>query len=73
MKSCSMTEMGRSRMHILIKKVYFMGRLVIDGENVYELDEECLQEKHKEELRQKRLQHTKTTDQSDSNQQKRKF
>lgn len=55
------------------KEVYFMGRLVIDGENVYELDEKCLQEKHKEELRQKRLQHTKTTDQPDSNQQKRKF
>ena len=50
-----------------------MGRLVIDGENVYELDEECLQEKHKEELKQKRLQHTKTIDQPDNNQQKRKF
>ncbi len=25
-----------------------MGRLVIDGENVYELDEECLREKRKE-------------------------
>ncbi len=24
-----------------------MGRLVIDGENVYELDEECLREKSK--------------------------
>ena len=50
-----------------------MGRLVIDGENVYELDEECLQEKHKEELKQKRLQHTKTTDQPDRNKQKRRF
>lgn len=25
-----------------------MGRLVIDGENVYELDEECLREKQKD-------------------------
>lgn len=26
-----------------------MGRLVIDGDNVYELDEECLREKRKEQ------------------------
>lgn len=25
-----------------------MGRLVIDGDNVYELDEECIREKRKE-------------------------
>ena len=35
--------------HIVEKKEIFpMGRLVIDGDNVYELDEECLREKRRE-------------------------
>jgi len=44
-------------LHIVRKKEFFMGRLVIDGENVYELDEECLREKRKkEEEKEKSLQ-----------------
>ena len=35
-------------MHIIIKKLYekIMGRLIIDGNSVYEVDEECLKKKN---------------------------
>lgn len=31
-----------------------MGRLVINGEEIYELDEECMREKYEERMRQRR-------------------
>lgn len=36
------------------KEVYAMGRLVINGEEIYELDEECMREKYEERMRQRR-------------------
>ncbi len=33
-----------------------MGRLVIDGEHVYELDEECIRDKRKKEEQEKKAQ-----------------
>lgn len=37
-----------------------MGRLVIDGDNVYELDEECIREKRKEKEKEKEKKSSKT-------------
>ena len=37
-----------------------MGRLVIDGDNVYELDEECIREKRKEKEKEKEKKISKT-------------
>ncbi len=50
-------------LHILMKKeVIFVGRLVIDGEQVYELDEECLREKYREEAKKRKYGHSQATD-----------
>lgn len=45
-------------LHILIKKggAAIMGRLVINGDEIYELDEECMREKQEKE-REKRRHH----------------
>lgn len=37
-----------------------MGRLVIDGDNVYELDEECIREKRREKEKEKEKKISKT-------------
>lgn len=37
-----------------------MGRLVIDGDNVYELDEECIREKRREKEKEKENKISKT-------------
>lgn len=37
-----------------------MGRLVIDGDNVYELDEECIREKKREKEKEKEKKISKT-------------
>ena len=41
--------------NVFKKEVYAMGRLVINGEEIYELDEQCLKEKYEKQMQEKHL------------------